>query len=132
MNAMNNKKKPMILVVDDDSSGRQLQRDALSFAGYHTMTAHCGRQALSLAEHVRPDLIMMDFNLPDLSGIEVFQKLKAGASTRNIPVVLVSAEHNIEANQQFQHAGYVGYVEKPYQLKHYLDKIKQFLNISCE
>jgi len=82
---------PVILVVDDEEPVVDLLTDILEDQGYAVITAHNGRVALQLAQEQHPDLVISDVMMPFVDGIELTKRLRAGNSTRNMPVILMSA-----------------------------------------
>ena len=82
---------PTILAVDDNLAFNYAICRTLQQAGYQCLNAQTGSQALTMAENGRPDLILLDVNLPDVNGFEVCRRLKANPDTQNIPVVFLSA-----------------------------------------
>jgi two-component system, OmpR family, phosphate regulon response regulator PhoB len=79
-----------VLVVDDDETVRSVIAEVLDDAGYVVLEADCGRQALRLAHEHVPLIVVMDHMLPDMSGLDVLEQLRAHPSSRYIPVMLVS------------------------------------------
>src|SRR3954453_8076225 len=79
-----------VLVVEDDPAVRTLIAELLDEAGYAVLEAACGRQALRLAQEYVPTVVLMDQRLPDMSGLDVLEKLRTDAAPRYIPVILVS------------------------------------------
>jgi DNA-binding response OmpR family regulator len=79
-----------VLIVDDDPAIRELIAEILDEAGYTVLEADCGRQALRLAQEHVPTVVLVDQMLPDMSGLDVLERLRAQAASRYIPVVLVS------------------------------------------
>jgi twitching motility two-component system response regulator PilH len=85
-----------ILVVEDNHDLRAMFRDALSIAGFHVTEASDGLQALRCLDNERPDLVVLDLRLPQISGVEIHDDLAANIQTRNIPIVVVSGSpHNL-------------------------------------
>ena len=80
-----------VLVVDDDEPHRRLLYDLLSANCYRVLLAENGRCAIELARQERPDLILLDIRLPDMSGLEVARVLKATSETRGIPIAAITA-----------------------------------------
>jgi len=75
----------LILIVEDNDKNRKLVRDVLQFKGYRTLEAESGELGLARAREARPALILMDIQLPGMSGIEALAHLRADASTRDVP-----------------------------------------------
>lgn len=102
---------PVVLVVDDDPLNRKLARDVLRAAGFDTLEAARGQEALALARERLPDVVLLDLRLPDLDGIETLRRLKADPAAGGIPVVALTAVAG--ARDALLHAGFDGYLEKP-------------------
>ena len=83
-----------VLVVDDDESTCDALQRLLSRMGYVASTVNSGREALDVAETVRPDVIVLDWMMPDMDGLEVLRRLREGDATKDVPVVLYSAVDN--------------------------------------
>jgi len=83
-------KRGTVLIVEDDAAVRRMYRTALGFAGYDVIEAHDGPAALHVLEQRTADLVILDLILPTLSGIAVQQEIAAHASTRDIPVVIIT------------------------------------------
>src|SRR4051794_22983622 len=81
----------IILIVEDNELNLKLLKDVLDFRGYSTVVTGLGAEALSLARQYLPDLILLDIQLPDLTGTEVAHRLKADARTHAIPIIAVTA-----------------------------------------
>jgi two-component system, cell cycle response regulator DivK len=104
-----------ILVVDDDPILRMMFDDALTFAGYTVVTAASGVQALVLAETEEPDLIVMDCQMPGMTGLEVARRLSQNPATRKIPVLGVAGAMAAELAELIA-AGYTACIPKPISL----------------
>ena len=85
-----NAAEPTVLVVEDESALSTLLRYNLEREGYRVFEAHDGEEALILADEINPDLIVLDWMLPQLSGIEVCRRLRGRGMTRNVPIVMLS------------------------------------------
>jgi two-component system cell cycle response regulator DivK len=116
-----------ILVVDDHPDNRQILRVLLDNAGYQMIEAEDGEGALVAAEEQRPDLILMDIQLPGLDGYEVTRKIKANSAIQNIPVIAVTSYALSGDEQKALAAGCVDYVTKPYSPMQLLERIKEHL-----
>lgn len=117
-----------ILIVDDSGTMRHIQRRTLLELGYADVKeAADGEQALRECEKERFDLILMDWNMPNLSGIDALRRLKANAATKAIPVMMVTSEsekgHILEAVQ----AGAANYILKPFSADKLKEKIVQLM-----
>lgn len=101
-----------VLIVDDDALNLKLFATSLSRRGYRVLLAMDGRRGLDLAQRERPDLIMMDVQLPDMSGLEVTRTLKSGDDTRDIPVLVTTAF--LIDSEALRHSGCDAYLAKPF------------------
>jgi two-component system cell cycle response regulator DivK len=102
-----------ILIVDDNEANRTLIRDILTMKKYMVFETHNGRQVLNLAPTLKPDLILMDIQLPIMDGITATRKLKEDPATRDIPVVAISG-YTLESDKQaFFAAGGQSFLCKP-------------------
>ena len=102
-----------MLVVDDDESHRRLVYDLLSAKRYRVLLAENGRGAIKLAHQERPDLILLDIRLPDISGLEVARVLKATSKTRAIPIAAITALAMPGDERVIRENGCSAYMSKP-------------------
>jgi len=116
-----------ILVVEDQEDNRQILRDLLISAGFLMIEAHDGEQALAIARSQRPDLILMDIQLPLVDGYEATRSIKRDPELKHIPVIAVTSYALSGDEQRAREAGCDGYVAKPYSTRNLLAKIGQFL-----
>ncbi len=105
--------RPLVLIVEDNARNMTLVRDVLGHAGYRTLEASDGEQGVVLARVHRPDLILMDIQLPGMDGVEALARLREDPSTAAIPVVAVTALAMKDDRKRFLAAGFQGYLEKP-------------------
>ncbi len=117
----------MILVVEDQEDNRQILRDLLGNAGYAMQEAENGEEALSAVAKQRPDLILMDIQLPILDGYEATRRLKADPGTRGIPIIVVTSYALSGDETKARESGCDAYVTKPYSPRALLAKIREFL-----
>lgn len=117
----------LILIVEDNEKNRKLVRDVLQFKGYRTLEAETGEIGLSLAREARPALILMDIQLPGMSGIDALGHLRADATTRHIPVVAVTASAMMHDRQKILAAGFDAYQSKPVDVKGFLELVSKML-----
>ena len=110
----------LILIVEDDDKSRKLVRDLLAFHGYETVEAVNGLDGVRLARERLPALVLMDIQLPDISGIEARARIRADSATRHIPVIAVTASVMPEDRQRVVDAGFDGYHRKPISMKELL------------
>jgi len=113
-----------ILIVDDALVDRQNLERILSAAGHQVLLAETGEQALVRAINDRPDLILMDVNMPDLDGFATTRRLKAEAATRDIPVVFVTGKNQKADVAWGRMLGATGYVGKPYTREQILAQVE--------
>jgi two-component system cell cycle response regulator DivK len=116
-----------ILVIEDQEDNRQILRDLLTTNGYEPIDAVTGEQGLELAQRERPDLILMDIQLPGLDGYEVTRRIKADPSLRLVPIIAVTSYALSGDEQKAFAAGCDGYVAKPFSPRLLLAKIRTFL-----
>jgi len=116
-----------ILIVEDDPKSMTLTRDMLSVSGFATLQATDGSQGVALAKAAKPDLILMDIMMPKKDGYTACQDIKTDPSTKNIPVVMLTAV-GYELNKKLAaNVGANGYVTKPFDRKGLLDAISPLL-----
>ena len=109
-----------ILIVEDNERNMKLLRDVLGHRGYHTLEAVTGEDGVALAREHKPDLILMDIQLPGISGIEAFHQLAAEPDTASIPVVAVTASAMQEERAEIERVGFAGYQPKPIRVKDFM------------
>lgn len=116
-----------ILHVEDNSSNRMIVRDLLEFEGYQVIEVLDGEEALAAAERERPDLILMDIQLPRISGLEATRRIKARDHLRSIPVIAVTSFALSGDEQKAVAAGCDAYIAKPYRPRDLLQLIRKLL-----
>jgi len=116
-----------ILIVEDNELNMKLFRDLLEAQGYDILQTRDGMQALDLARKERPDLIVMDIQLPQVSGLEVTKWIKADDNLKHIPVVAVTAFAMKGDEEKIREGGCEAYVAKPISVKDFLSTIERFL-----
>ncbi|MET0630203.1 MAG: response regulator [Xanthobacteraceae bacterium] len=118
-----------ILVVEDQEDNRQILRDLLSNAGYEMIEAEDGQQALTQAAKHKPDLILMDIQLPLLDGYEATRRIKADPALNAIPIIVVTS-YALSGDEEKAHAaGCDAYVAKPFSPRALLAKIREYLPV---
>jgi two-component system cell cycle response regulator DivK len=116
-----------ILVVEDQEDNRQILRDLLANAGFRMIEAHDGEQALIVARSERPDLILMDIQLPLVDGYQATRNIRHDPGLMHVPIIAVTSYALSGDEQKAREAGCDAYVAKPYSTRHLLAKIGQFL-----
>ena len=116
-----------ILIVEDDEKHMILVRDVLQFKGYQTLEAATATEGLRLAREARPDLVLMDIQLPDFDGITALALLRADPQTQNIPVVAVSASVMPDDQQRVAVSGFEAFITKPINMKHFIETVERFI-----
>jgi CheY-like chemotaxis protein len=117
----------LILVVDDDEMNRELMLTVLKRAGYRTLEAVNGRQALALASSEMPALILLDVRMPDMTGYDVCRRLKADGATQPMLVIILSAYENDVERQNALDAGADEFIPKMRGWQHIVERIKTLL-----
>jgi signal transduction histidine kinase len=118
-----------ILIVDDTPENLRLLSAALTQRGYDVRSAISGTIALTGALNIMPDLILLDIMMPDMTGYEVCEKLKADPLTRDIPIIFVSAVDEVSDKVKAFRMGGVDYVTKPFQLEEVIVRIQNQINL---
>src|ERR1700680_735433 len=118
-----------ILVVEDNELNMKLLNDVLEAHGYDVLTTGEGAVAIAWARQYRPDLILMDLQLPDMAGLEVTQLLKAGVGSASIPLVAVTAFARAGDEKKALEHGCDAYIAKPIDLRKFLDLIAGFVGL---
>jgi two-component system, cell cycle response regulator DivK len=118
----------LILIVEDDDNSRKLLRDALQVIGYETAEAENGELGLRLAAERRPALILMDIQMPGISGFEALRSLRADPDTRAIPVIAVTASVMGAQQNDVLRAGFDGLESKPVSIVGLLRKMRALLD----
>ena len=115
---------PKILVVEDEPNQVELIEFNLNSQGYEVVVARDGEEALNLAEEVNPDLILLDWMLPKVSGIEVCRQLRRSKMTREIPIVMLTARSEESDKIRGLDIGADDYITKPYSIKELLARVR--------
>ena len=115
-----------ILVVEDNEKNMKLFRDVLQAAGYRTLEATTGGQAVVLATEHAPDLVLMDIQLPDIDGVEALGRLRGSDRTSPIPVLALTAQAMEGDRERFLAAGFDGYLSKPVDITDLVATVKRY------
>ena len=116
-----------ILVVEDHEENRRIMRDLLTSAGYEMIEAVTGEDGVTMAERERPDLILMDIQLPGIDGYETTRQIKAKLALRAIPIIAVTSYALSGDDVKAREAGCNDYVTKPFSPRALLAKIREYL-----
>jgi two-component system, cell cycle response regulator DivK len=116
-----------ILIVEDNEKNMKLVRDVLQVKGYRTLEAGTAEDGIRLALEHKPDLVLMDIQLPGMNGIDALGVLRDDPATANIPVIAVTASVMQQDRKLITEAGFDGYIGKPINLKEFLATVKKML-----
>ena len=116
-----------VLVVEDTEDNRTIIRDLLSAAGYDLLEATDGAAGLSMAAEHRPDLILMDIQLPVMDGYETTRRIRADPALRKIPIIAVTSYALSGDEAKTRAAGCDAYIAKPFSPRKLLDTVRSFL-----
>jgi two-component system cell cycle response regulator DivK len=116
-----------ILMVEDTEDNRQIIRDLMESVGYDLIEAEDGAAAVAMATEHRPDLILMDIQLPVMDGYEASRRIKANPELRHIPIIAVTSYALAGDETKTKAAGCDGYVAKPFSPRQLLAKMNEFL-----
>ena len=116
-----------VLIVEDNELNMKLFRDLLDAYGYRTLQTRTGMEALRLARQERPDLILMDIQLPEVSGLEVTKWLKDDETLCDIPVIAVTAFAMKGDEERIRRGGCEAYISKPISIATFLDAVRRHL-----
>jgi two-component system cell cycle response regulator DivK len=115
-----------VLVVEDNDLNRKLFTDLLRLNGYDAVEANRGNDVLVLSRTERPDIILMDIQLPDISGVDLTRALKADPSLKDIPIIAVTAFAMGGDEERIRKAGCDGYIAKPVAVRDFLATLAKF------
>ncbi len=116
-----------ILIVEDNDLNLKLFRDLLTAHGYDIAETKEGVEALGIAKQFKPDLVLMDIQLPEISGLEVTRRMKADPETAHIPIVAVTAFAMKDDEDKILRAGCQAYISKPISIGPFLHTVRKFL-----
>lgn len=117
-----------VLIVEDNDLNMKLFNDLLQANGYETIQTKDGREAMDIARRHRPDLILMDIQLPEISGLEITKMLKGDAELKAIPVIAVTAFAMKGDEEKIREGGCEGYIAKPISVANFLQTVARFLD----
>jgi two-component system cell cycle response regulator DivK len=116
-----------ILVVEDTDDNRKIIRDLLTASGYELIEATDGAAGVALAQKERPDLVLMDIQLPEIDGYEATRRIRAIPEMATVPIIAVTSYALSGDDAKALAAGCDGYVAKPFSPRQLLAKIREFL-----
>jgi two-component system, cell cycle response regulator DivK len=116
-----------ILVVEDTEDNRQIVRDLLSSVGYELIEAADGAEGVAAAEREKPDLILMDIQLPGMDGYEATRRIRSIPEIGKVPIIAVTSYALAGDESKAREAGCDGYVAKPFSPRQLLAKVREFL-----
>ena len=119
-----------ILIVEDNELNLKLFRDLLGAHGFETYETKDGLNVPSLAREIRPDLILMDIQLPEVSGLEVTKWIKEDDDLRSIPVIAVTAFAMKGDEERIRQGGCEAYISKPISVMHFLEVVRKHLGVA--
>ena len=117
-----------VLIVEDNDLNMKLFRDLLEAHGFDTLQTKDGREALQIARDHRPDLIIMDIQLPEVSGLEVTRWIKDDSDIKSIPIVAVTAFAMKGDEEKIREGGCEAYIAKPISVSQFIDTVRRFVN----
>ena len=116
-----------VLIVEDNEKNMKLARDVLQAKGYRTLEAVSGEEGVKLALEQKPDLVLMDIQLPGINGIEAFKQIRGNAGTQGIPVIALTASVTPTDRSAITAAGFDAFLGKPINLKEFLDTVRRVI-----
>ena len=117
----------LILIVEDNEKNLKLVRDVLQFKGYQTIEAMTGNEGVRLATERKPDLVLMDIQLPDIDGITALNQIRANPDTQKMCVIAVSASVMPDDQQRIVASGFDAYVTKPINVRNFVQTVEKFV-----
>jgi two-component system cell cycle response regulator DivK len=117
----------LILIVDDNENNRKLARDVLEFAGFKTVEATGGVEAVALTIEHLPALVLMDIRMPDMNGTVALKLLREDPRTAEIPIVALTSSTMRGDEERFISEGFDGYLAKPISVREFPDQVRGFL-----
>jgi two-component system, cell cycle response regulator DivK len=120
----------LILIVEDNEKNMKLARDVLQFRGFRTLEATTAEDGIVLAQEHRPDIILMDIQLPGMDGVAALERLRADDRTAPIPVIALTAFAMKDDERRLRGAGFDGYVVKPISIRELPEQVRACLTAS--
>ncbi|MEI6761788.1 MAG: response regulator [Betaproteobacteria bacterium] len=117
----------LILVVEDNERNRRLLRKVLEVTGYSVIEVETGEEGIRAAHNHKPDLILMDYQLPDIDGIEALNRIRGDTTITRMPIVAVTASAMPEDQKRMRNAGFDGFETKPISVTGLLATVSRFV-----
>ena len=117
----------LVLIIEDNEKNMKLARDILQAKGYRTVEAVSGEEGVKLAGEKKPDLVLMDIQLPGINGIEAFRQIRADAKTAHIPVLALTASVTPTDRSAITAAGFDAFIGKPISIKEFIDTVRRLI-----
>ena len=117
-----------VLVVEDQADNRRIMRDLLTSADFEVSEAHTGLDGVEMASRLRPDLILMDVQLPGIDGYEATRRIKADPALANTPIIMVTSYAMSGDDRKAFQAGCDAYIAKPFSPLKLLERVKEFIS----
>jgi two-component system cell cycle response regulator DivK len=119
--------KPRILIVEDNQVNLELFMDILGIGGYECIYTTKGEEALDIAKREKPDLVLLDIQLPGMNGMEVIKTFRSSNDTKHLKVIALTAHAMKGDKEMFLEQGFNGYIPKPIKMKEFLSAIEDYL-----
>lgn len=119
--------RPKIFIVEDDPENTELFMEILAIGGYECIHSADGERVLEIAKRERPDLVLLDINLPGLDGISIKNILRSTDETKNLKIIALTAYAMKGDREMFLKEGFDGYISKPVKMKEFLSAIENYL-----
>src|SRR5262245_66517024 len=116
-----------VLIIEDNEKNMKLARDVLQAKGYQTLEAVTGEDGVKLALERKPDLVLMDIQLPGINGIEAFKQIRGNANTKTIPVIALTASVTPTERSAINAAGIDAFLGKPINMKEFVEYLKELV-----
>ena len=120
-----------VLIVDDSADNREVMEVMLNWEGFVTLTASTGEEGLASATEQLPDLMLLDFILPGMSGCEVTTRMKGNLSTRDIPIMIISGLSDSATRRSALHAGATDFMTKPIGRSELCQRVRHILGLKA-
>jgi len=112
-----------VLIIEDDPYNRELEKALFEREGYAVLEAEYARKGIAIAEREKPWLIILDYQLPRIGGLEALEKLKHNQETREIPCVFVTASVSGEQRKELKSSDACGYIPKPINTRTFVEQV---------